>query len=962
MKNLFSTKETSFATRHYGGVDEVRSMLSQIGAESIQQLIEETIPQDILRKRPLMLPEAKSESQFLDDFSRLASLNKTYKNFIGLGYYGVKTPPVIQRNVLENPGWYTAYTPYQAEISQGRMEALVNYQTIVTDLTGMDLANASLLDEATAAAEAVFMGYAVRPREKKSANTILVDENIFATNLAVVNTRAKQLGLIIKQVDLSSFESIDHSNVFCVLFQYPGSNGLVKNYAELVAWAIENKLFSVAICDLLALTLLQPPGQWGADCVVGSAQRFGVPMGLGGPYAAYFATREKYKRQMPGRIIGVSKDRNGKNAYRMALQTREQHIKRERATSNICTSQVLLAVIASFYAVYHGPSGLKHIASHIHDLARILAFRLDSLGYELVGKSFFDTITLVNVSDEELVKIKEYCELRSINLNFSKNGLSISFDELSGLEDVNALSQLFAEVKGLAYGRGLPTAGDWDFAAEVERSTLFMDHPVFNTYNTEHELLRYIKRLESKDMSLVHGMIPLGSCTMKLNASAEMMPLTWKEWSKVHPFAPIKQLEGYTRLIDRLGKWRCEITGFSGISFQPNSGAQGEYAGLLTIKAYHQERGEGHRNITLIPASAHGTNPASASVAGMKVVIVKCDELGNIDIDDLKVKCEQHSQQVAALMITYPSTHGVFEENVREVCQIVHQHGGQVYMDGANMNAQVGLTSPRMIGADVCHLNLHKTFCIPHGGGGPGMGPICVRGHLIEYLPEHVIQTAEGGTNSFGSVSSAPWGSASILTISYAYIELMGGEGLKHATELAILKANYIKSRLEEHYPILYAGNNGRCAHEFILDCRGFKPIGIEVEDIAKRLIDYSYHAPTVSFPVAGTLMIEPTESESLAELDRFCEAMIAIKKEIDEVASGEYDAADNVLKNAPHDLPTVTSDAWNYAYSREKAAYPLDSLRTNKFWSSVSRVDNAYGDRNLFCSCIPIESMEEAY
>ena len=947
-----------FVDRHIGDNEQdVKYMLDKIGCDSTNTLIDQTIPQDIRLKRALKLPNGRSENEFLEEFKNLSSQNEVARNFIGLGYYGVKTPAVIQRNILENPAWYTAYTPYQAEISQGRLEALINFQTMVCDLTGMEIANASLLDEATACAEAMQMAFAMRSRDKKNANTFIVDKNIFPTNLAVLKTRAKYLGIQIEVVDLKKF-SLD--GVFGTLFQYPGNDGSVEDWSEHIQSAKESGVFTIACCDLMALALLTPPGEWGADMVVGSTQRFGVPMGFGGPYAAYFATKESFKRFIPGRIIGVSKDKNGKVAYRMALQTREQHIKRERATSNICTAQVLLAVIAGTYAVYHGHDGIRAIAIQINQLAKVLYQRLTDLGYEVESSAFFDTVTVINIDQDEYRKIHDACDIQNINLRFQNDKIGISFDEMSSFEDTNSISQIFAEIRVKPYLRSVSLEHFSSIPDSLDRKTSYFAHPVFNKYRTEHELLRYLKRLENKDLSLVHSMIPLGSCTMKLNASAEMLPLTWPEWSKIHPFAPIKQVEGYSRLIDKLGKWLCEITGFSGISFQPNSGAQGEYAGLLTIKAYLEDKGEPNRNIAIVPSSAHGTNPASAVMAGMKVVIVKCDERGNISIEDLRSKCELHSENLAALMITYPSTHGVFETQVREICQIVHQHGGQVYMDGANMNAQVGLTSPRMIGADVCHLNLHKTFCIPHGGGGPGMGPICVRGHLIEYIPGHAIRQSEGGISSFGSVSSAQCGSASILTISYAYIALMGSEGLKNATEMAILKSNYIKSRLEAEYEILYSGENGRCAHEFILDCRSFKSIGVEVEDIAKRLMDYGFHAPTVSFPVPGTLMIEPTESESLAELDRFCDAMLEIRKEIKEVENGEAQKDSNVLKNAPHDISVLTSDNWDYPYSREKAAFPLPFLRSGKFWPSVGRVDNAHGDRNLFCSCVPVEAFED--
>ncbi|QOI96289.1 MAG: aminomethyl-transferring glycine dehydrogenase [Flammeovirgaceae bacterium] len=939
-----------FESRHNGpDAQQIDQMLKVINASTIDHLIDQTVPATIRLKKKLNLPPAKSEAQFLKDFKQLASQNKVFKSYIGMGYYNTYTPNVILRNILENPGWYTAYTPYQAEIAQGRLEALINYQTMVIDLTGMEIANASLLDEGTAAAEAMHLLHASVKASKKNASTFFVDKNTFPQTIDVLKTRSAPLGINLVIDDVTKLD-VTNPDLFAVLVQYPDNNGAITDHTAFIQAAHEHDVFVAVAADLLALTLLKSPGEMGADVVVGSSQRFGVPMGFGGPHAAYFATKDEFKRQMPGRIIGASVDAQGKPGYRMALQTREQHIRREKATSNICTAQVLLAVMAGMYAVYHGPDGLKKIAGRVHALTNTLNAGLKAAGLKQVNNQYFDTLK-VEVKNKEA--IRQEAEKRGINLRyFDDNHIGISLDETTTTDDVNQLLETFGvKTPSQVQGEGIPK--------NLHRTLPFLTHPVFNSHHAEHEMLRYIKKLENKDLSMVHSMISLGSCTMKLNATTEMIPVTWPEFGAIHPFAPASQTKGYQQLISDLETWLAEITGFTGVSLQPNSGAQGEYAGLLVIRAYHQKRNEGHRHIALIPASAHGTNPASAVMAGMQVVIVKSDEDGKIDVTDLKAKAEQHKNNLACLMVTYPSTHGVFEEAITEICETIHRHGGLVYMDGANMNAQVGLTSPANIGADVCHLNLHKTFCIPHGGGGPGMGPICVNDKLKPFLPGNpVVKT--GGEHAITAVSAAPWGSASILTISYAYIAMMGSEGLTNATKLAILNANYIKDRLNGHYKILYTGTNGRCAHEMIVDCRDFKKAGIEVEDIAKRLMDYGFHAPTVSFPVAGTLMIEPTESETKDELDRFCDALIEIRNEIREVEEGKADKENNVLKHAPHTAQVVTADDWNRPYSRQKAAYPLPYVREAKFWPSVSRVDNAYGDRNLVCSCLPVEAFEE--
>lgn len=945
-----------FESRHNGPTEaEMAAMLEKIGASSLTELINQTVPQSIQLERPLQLPAAQLESEFLKNFKKLASKNKVFSSFIGLGYYDTLVPGVVLRNVLENPGWYTAYTPYQAEIAQGRLEALINFQTVVIELTGMELANASLLDEGTAAAEAMTMLHAVKPREKKNANTYFVDEKVFPQTKALLITRAEPIGINLVFGPLSSLDLTD-PELYGAMFQYPNMDGEVVDYTALVASAKENKVLTAFASDLLALTLLTPPGEMGADVVVGSAQRFGVPMGYGGPHSAFFATKEDFKRQIPGRIIGVSIDRAGNKAYRMALQTREQHIKREKATSNICTAQVLLAVMSSFYAVYHGPTGLKNIALRTHGLAKLTAQGLAKLGFTLGTNAYFDTLK-VQVDAATQTKVKALAVAAQVNFRYEEGAIFIAFDEAKTIADAEFVLSLFANAKDQAspFTADMANSLQLEWPAALVRTSAYLTHPVFNTNHSEHEMLRYIKKLESKDLSLVHSMISLGSCTMKLNATAEMIPVTWPEFGQIHPFAPIDQTEGYQELFTNLRTWLTEITGFADTSLQPNSGAQGEYAGLMVIRAYHLNRGEGHRNVALIPTSAHGTNPASAVMAGMRVVLVGCDEKGNIDVEDLKARAEEHAAELSCLMVTYPSTHGVFEEAIQEICATIHAYGGQVYMDGANMNAQVGVTSPGRIGADVCHLNLHKTFCIPHGGGGPGMGPICVAAHLAPFLPGNPL-VKTGGEHAVSSISSAPYGSASILPISYAYISMMGGDGLTRATQIAILNANYIKERLSGHYPLLYTGSKGRAAHEMIVDCRAFKEVGVEVEDIAKRLMDYGFHAPTVSFPVAGTLMIEPTESETKAELDKFCDAMVAIRAEIQEIEDGKADRVENVLKNAPHTATMVLTGTWDLPYSREKAVFPAPFVKENKFWPTVRRIDSAYGDRNLICSCIPVE------
>jgi glycine dehydrogenase len=951
----FLAPTDTFPRRHIGpSPEDVRAMLASLGASSLEQLMEETVPPAIRMRRPLDLGAPRGEQELLEELRAIASKNQVFRSFIGLGYHGTITPPVILRNVLENPGWYTQYTPYQAEISQGRLEALLNYQTMICDLTALPISNASLLDEGTAAAEAMAMCHEIT-RGKRSA--FFVSERCHPQTVAVVRTRAEALGW---EVLVGDHEAFDFARrpVFGALVQYPTSDGEVLDYAPLAKRVQASGALLVVAADLLALTVLRAPGEFGADIAIGSAQRFGVPMGYGGPHAAFLATKESYKREMPGRLIGVSKDSRGKPALRMALQTREQHIRREKATSNICTAQVLLAVMAGFYAVYHGPDGLRAIAERVHGCAKTLAKGLEKLGFKLAYSRYFDTLR-VKLGDKRAETVLADGRAKSINVRWiDEHTVGVSLDETVSAADLSRLLEVFGGEAGAALDVTALAAGV-DRSLPEARKSSYLAHPVFHAYHSEHEMLRYIRKLEGRDLSLTSSMIPLGSCTMKLNATSEMLPVTWSEFGALHPFAPITQAAGYSRMFEELEHALREITGFAAVSLQPNAGSQGEYAGLLVIRAWHGHQGQPQRNVCLIPHSAHGTNPASAVMAGMKVVAVACDELGNIDVADLRAKAAQHAPNLAALMVTYPSTHGVFEESIREVCRVVHEHGGQVYMDGANMNAQVGLCRPGDIGADVCHLNLHKTFCIPHGGGGPGMGPIGVAAHLAPFLPGHpLIRT--GGERGTGAVAAAPWGSASILVIPWVYIRLMGAAGLVRATEIAILNANYMASRLAGHFDVLYRGKSGRVAHEFIIDLRPFeKSAGVVAEDVAKRLMDYGFHSPTMSFPVAGTLMIEPTESESRAELDRLCDALISIRGEIRAIEEGRADRADNPLKGAPHTADVVASDAWNRRYSRELAAFPAPWTRDRKFWPFVGRVDNGYGDKNLICTCPPVEAYE---
>ncbi|WP_412467352.1 aminomethyl-transferring glycine dehydrogenase [Pedobacter sp. KLB.chiD] len=944
-----------FQNRHIAPNEaDTAEMLQTVGVNSIDELIEQTVPTAIRLKQPLNLPAAKSETEYLGALKQTSLLNKVFKSFIGQGYYDTITPGVILRNVFENPGWYTQYTPYQAEIAQGRLQALLNFQTMVIDLTGMEIANASLLDEGTAAAEAMFMQYSLR--KNQAAKKFFVSALLFPQTIDILKTRANPYGIELVIGNHLDFTATDE--FFGAIVQYPAGNGEVFDYATFASALHSQNIKLTVVADILSLTLLTPPGEWGADVVVGTTQRLGIPMGFGGPHAAFFATKEEYKRNIPGRIIGVTIDSQGDYALRMALQTREQHIRRDKATSNICTAQALLAIMAGFYAAYHGPKGLKAIAERTHGLAISLASTLNNLGYEQLNSAYFDTIRF-DLGDLK-GGIHAYCLDNEINLNYVGNTVTISVDETTTFEDITLIAKIFARAKGFAGDQvEVVDSVETVIPEALQRTSAYLTHPIFNSHHSEHEMLRYIKSLEAKDLSLCHSMIALGSCTMKLNATAEMIPVTWSHFGRIHPFAPADQVLGYYSVFNELDKWLSEITGFAAMSLQPNAGAQGEYAGLMVIRAYHHDRGDFHRNVALIPASAHGTNPASAAMADMKIVVVKSLENGNIDVEDLKAKAELHKDNLSCLMVTYPSTHGVFEESIIEICETIHANGGQVYMDGANMNAQVGLTSPANIGADVCHLNLHKTFCIPHGGGGPGMGPIGVAKHLVPYLPGHAVVDIDKG-KSISAVSSAPWGSASILIISHAYIAMMGAEGLTNATKYAILNANYMKARLEQHYPVLYSGVQGRCAHEMILDCRAFKSFGIEVTDIAKRLMDYGFHAPTVSFPVAGTLMVEPTESEPKHELDRFCDALIAIKKEIDQVENLTFDKTDNPLKNAPHTVSVITANDWEHAYSRQTAAFPLPYVLERKFWPSVGRVNDSHGDRSLICACPPVESYLE--
>jgi glycine dehydrogenase len=973
----------TFVRRHIGpSTSDVQEMLGLLGVDSLDELVEQTVPAAIRLKKPLNIGEPRGEFELLEELRQIAKKNKVARSFIGMGYYDTITPPVIQRNILENPGWYTQYTPYQAEIAQGRLEALLNFQTMVSDLTALPLANASLLDEATAAAEAMTMCRGVAGAEASGdarKTTFFVADDCHPQTISVVKTRARSQGIEVVVASAADFKAqATLGKFFGVLVQYPTTDGRIVDFSDVVSAAHANGALVVYATDLLALTLIKPPGEFGADIAVGSAQRFGVPMGFGGPHAAFMSTKTEHARKMPGRIVGVSKDAQGNPAYRLAIQTREQHIRREKATSNICTAQVLLAIMAGMYAVYHGPRGLKKIAQRTHAMALLLADALRDWNHEVLsGDAFFDTVR-VRPRGKDVAAIVQATAKSGYNLrDFGDGTLGISCDETTSADDLLHILDAFSPTPGEA---PVYPEGALDRVAEIEnRKSDYLSHPVFNRYHSETEMLRYIRTLESRDLSLTHSMIPLGSCTMKLNATSEMLPVTWAEFGRMHPFAPSDQTRGYQKLFKDLEKWLANITGFAAVSLQPNAGSQGEYAGLLTIRAYHESRGQGHRNVCLIPVSAHGTNPSSAVIAGLKVVPVACDANGSIELSDLKAKAEEHKNDLAALMITYPSTHGVFEEDVKEICKVIHAAGGQVYMDGANMNAQVGLTSPGVIGADVCHLNLHKTFCIPHGGGGPGMGPIAVAKHLKEFLPRSPLGEGSGfraqgsgeepslstqhsslSTNFNGPVSAAPYGSPSILVIPWVYIALMGGPGLTRASQVAILNANYMAKRLEPHYPILFKGKNGRVAHEFVMDCRQFDhSAGIKVEDIAKRLMDYGFHAPTMSWPVPGTLMIEPTESESKAELDRFCDAMIAIREEIRAIEEGRADRADNVLKNAPHTAAALLSDSWSHKYGREQAGYPAPWLKAHKFWPAVGRIDNPYGDRNLVCTCPPVDTYQ---
>ncbi|MBP9703701.1 MAG: aminomethyl-transferring glycine dehydrogenase [Chitinophagales bacterium] len=953
VKLRFTSKDT-FESRHIGPRgNDITEMLKKIGNDSIDQLIDQTIPEHIRLNRNLKLDAPLTEYEYLANLRKIAAKNKVFRSYIGMGYYNTIVPSVIRRNILENPGWYTQYTPYQAEIAQGRLEALLNFQTVIAGLTGLEIANASLLDEGTAAAEAMNMFFYHKNKKDIISPKFFVDNNCFPQTIDVLKTKAAPLGI---ELVFGDFKSIQLDNTFFgVLLQYPNAEGAVYDYSDFIKTAHTHEIYVTMAADILALALLKSPGTLGADCAVGNTQRFGVPMGFGGPHAAYFATKDEFKRDIPGRIIGVSIDKYGNNALRMALQTREQHIRREKATSNICTAQALLAIMAGMYAVYHGEEGIKNIATKVHSLTCLVKNGLEKLGYKILNESFFDTITID--ASGKIDAIKKQALDAEMNFFYGENNISIALDETSNLQDVTDIINVFANASGKSNGQSPDTK---NVTSSLQNNLLreddFLSHPIFNLYHSESEMMRYIKRLENKDLSLTTSMIPLGSCTMKLNAATELFPITWPEFSAMHPFVPKDQVKGYYEILTELEKDLCEITRFDACSLQPNSGAQGEFAGLMVIRAYHIDKGDSHRKVVLIPASAHGTNPASAVMAGMKVVVIKNDALGIIDIEDLKNKAQLHKNDLSCLMVTYPSTYGVYEEAITEICNIIHENGGLVYMDGANMNAQVGLTSPAKIGADVCHLNLHKTFAIPHGGGGPGMGPICVNEKLKPFLPKHsFVET--GGEKGINSVNSAPFGSASILLISYAYIKMLGADGCTNATKFAILNANYLKACLEKQYDVLYSGEYGKVAHEFIIDFRKWKnSIHLEVEDIAKRLMDYAFHAPTVSFPVAGTLMIEPTESESKEELDRFVEAMLSIRAEIEEIENGKADQVNNVLKNAPHILNDITSDSWSHPYTREKAAFPAPYVRDRKFWPSVARINNTYGDRNLICVCPPIE------
>ena len=951
---MLHDSEKDFIKRHIGTSEEEQSkMLKVLGYTSLDELISKTVPEKILFTEDLDIGEPNSEYEALRKLKNLSKKNTIFSNFIGMGYYGTYTPNVIIRNILENPGWYTSYTPYQPEVAQGRLEMLLNFQQMIVDFTGMDIANASLLDEGTAAAEAMGLSYRL---DKKDSNTVFISENCHPHTIEVVKTRAEPLGL--KVVVGSEDKVIDEtSDLVCGIIQYPGTLGDIKDPSEYISKIHKKNGKAVLVCDLLALALLKTPAELGADIAVGSSQRFGIPMGYGGPHAAFFATKDEFKRSMPGRIIGVSVDRHGNKAYRLSLQTREQHIRRDKATSNICTAQALLAIVSAAYAVYHGPKGIKNISERVSQLTKNFADKIKQSGYKLYSESYFDTVTIYTKEKTDQIfknALDQKINVRKVNSEM----IAVSFDERKNVYRANQLLKIFNSTESI---KDNPTRSLPNLPKNLLRTSKYLEHPVFNSYHSETEMLRYLKRLEDKDIALNRSMIALGSCTMKLNAVAEMIPISWREFAEPHPFAPVEQMEGYRKLFTDLKNWLRSITGFSGVSLQPNAGAQGEYAGLMVIRKYHIDRGESNRNVCLIPSSAHGTNPASAQMVGMKVVVVDCDKEGNVDIEDLKKKAELNSENLGALMVTYPSTHGVFEEKISDICKIIHDNGGQVYMDGANLNALVGIAKPGNFGPDVCHINLHKTFCIPHGGGGPGMGPIACKKHLEVFLPSHPIVKDCGPVSGIGSVSAAPWGSSSILSISWMYIKMMGSEGLKLATQNAILNANYLAYKLKNHFPILYTGKNGNIAHECIIDIRPIKAeTGITEEDIAKRLIDFGFHAPTMSWPVAGTMMIEPTESESLTEIDKFCETLIKIKKEIEKIKSGEFDKVDNPIKNAPHTDLELSSDEWKHKYSREEAAYPSKHLKTNKFWPPVARVDNVYGDKNIFCTCPSIDEFKE--
>ena len=952
---MLHNSERDFIKRHIGTSEEdQKKMLNQIGYKSLDDLINNTVPEKILFKDKLSVGEPNSEYEALRKLRIISKKNQIYSNFIGMGYYGTYTPYVILRNILENPGWYTSYTPYQAEVAQGRLEMLLNFQQMIIDFTGMDIANASLLDEGTAAAEAMSLSYRIN---KKNSKIVFVSKDCHPQTIELIKTRAEPLELkIIVGNENTDLEKINE-DIVCGIIQYPGTLGDIKDPSETISKIHKKNGKAVLACDLLALAKLKTPGELGADIAVGNSQRFGIPMGYGGPHAAFFATKDEYKRSIPGRIIGVSVDRYGNKAYRLALQTREQHIRRDKATSNICTAQALLAIVAAAYAIYHGPEGIKKISERVSQLAKNFAEKIKQSGYEIYSEHFFDTVTIKTKDNTEKIfknALDQKVNIRKVNSEM----LSVSFDEKKNVYRANQLLKIFNCTESIKEN---PTEKLPNLPKKLLRTSKFLEHPVFNSYHSETEMLRYLKRLEDKDVALNRSMIALGSCTMKLNSVAEMIPISWREFSEPHPFVPVEQMDGFRSLFTDLKNWLRSITGFSGVSLQPNAGAQGEYAGLMVIRKFHSSRGEKNRNVCLIPSSAHGTNPASAQMVGMKVVVVDCDKEGNVDFEDLKKKAEQNSSNLASLMITYPSTHGVFEEKITEICELIHNHGGQVYMDGANLNALVGIARPGNFGPDVCHINLHKTFCIPHGGGGPGMGPIACKKHLEKFLPSHPIIRDCGPATGIGPVSAAPWGSSSILSISWMYIKMMGSEGLKFATQNAILNANYVAKKLKDHFPILYKGNKGNVAHECIIDIRPIKSeTGVTEEDIAKRLIDFGFHAPTMSWPVPGTMMIEPTESESLNELDRFCDTLIKIKKEIEKIKSGEFDKLDNPIKNSPHTHVELTSTEWNHKYSREEAAYPSEFLKTNKFWPPIGRVDNVYGDKNLFCSCPSLDEFKE--